>query len=82
MITNVLEHSKLLPKGETVVKQGKYQRKTNKDIIKLKHNINKTVYSTHLKDTLQEKLKSEVKWTKYFQTYDISWEMAYQMSHR
>ena len=36
------------------------RRKTNIDIIAMKHNINKTFYSAQLKDTSQEKLKSEV----------------------
>ena len=27
-------------------------------------------------------MKSEVKWTKDFQNYDIIWELANQMSHR
>ena len=43
------------------MEQGIDQRKTNKDIISLKYNINKTIYSTQLKDTIQERLKSEVK---------------------
>ena len=64
------------------MEQGIDQRQTNIDIISLKHNINKTLYSTQLKETSQERLKSEVKWTKDFQNYDIVWELAYQMSHR
>ena len=59
-----------------------YQRKTNIDIISMKLNINKTLYSTQLKDTSQKKLKSEVKWTNDFQNYDIVWEVVYQMAHR
>ena len=64
------------------MEQGIDQRKTNIDIIKLKHNIHKTLYTTGLKDTLQEKIKSEVKWIKDFQNYDIVWKLAYQMAHR
>ena len=48
----------------------------------LKHNIDKTLYSTQLNDTLQEKIKSEVKWTTDFQNYDTVRELAYQMSRR
>ena len=48
----------------------------------MKHNINKTLYSAQLKDTSQEKLISEVKWTNEVQNYDIVWEVAYQMAHR
>ena len=48
----------------------------------MKHNINKTLYSAQIKDTSQERLKSEVKWTNDFQTYDIVREVAYQMAHR
>ena len=58
------------------------QSKTNIDIISLKHTINKTLYSTKLKDILQEKLKSEIKWTNDFQNYDIVWELVCQMAHR
>ena len=82
IITNIPERWKLLLKGENAVEQGIDQRQTNIDIISLKHNINKTLYSTQLKETSQERLKSEVKWTKDFQNYDIDWELAYQMSHR
>ena len=64
------------------MEQGVDQRKTNIDILSMKHNINKTLYSAQLKDTLQEKLKSEVKWTNDFQNYNIFWEVAYQMAHR
>ena len=64
------------------MEQGIDQRQTNIDIILLKHNINKTLYSTQLKETSQERLKSEVKWTKKFQNYDIVWKLAYKMSHR
>ena len=45
------------------MEQGIDRRKINIDIISMKHNINKTLYSAQLKDTSQEKLKSEVKWT-------------------
>ena len=55
--------------------------KTNIDIISLKHNVNKILYSKQLKDTSQEKLKSEIKWTNDFQNYDIVREVAYQMAH-
>ena len=48
------------------MEQGIDQRKTNIDIISMKHNTNKTLYSAQLKDTSQEKLKSEVKWTNDF----------------
>ena len=48
----------------------------------MKHNINKFLYSARLKDTSQERLKSEVKWTNDFKNYDIVWEVAYQMAHR
>ena len=82
IITNIPERWNLLLKGETAVEQGIDQRQTNIVIISLKHNINKTLYSTQLKVTSQERLKSEVKWTKNFQNYDIVWELAYQMSHR
>ena len=64
------------------MEQGIDRRKTNIDIISMKHNINKTLYSAQLKDTSQERLKSEVKWTNDFQNYDIVWEVAYQMAHR
>ena len=56
------------------MEQGIDQRQTNIDIISLKHNINKTLYSTQLKETSQERLKSEVKWTKDFQNYDFVWD--------
>ena len=59
--TNIPERLKLLLKGKTAMEQGIDQRKTNKDIISLKYNINKTIYSTQLKDAIQERLKSEVK---------------------
>ena len=71
IIINILERWKLLLKGKTAVEQGIHQRQTNIDIISLKHNIHKTIYSTQLKDTSQERLKSDVKWTKDFQSYDI-----------
>ena len=58
------------------------QRQTNIDIISLKHIIYKILYSTQLKETSQERLKSELKWMKDFQNYDIVWKLAYQMSHR
>ena len=64
------------------MEQGMDWRKTNIDIISMKHNINKTLYSAQFKDTSQEKLKSEVKWTNNFHNYDIVWEVAYQMAHR
>ena len=48
----------------------------------MKHNINKTLYSAQLKDTSQEKLKKEVKWTDDLQNYDVVWEVVYQMAHR
>ena len=59
------------------MEQGIDRRKTNIDIISMKHNSNKTLYSAQLKDTSQERLKSEVKWTNDFQNYDIVWEVAY-----
>ena len=34
-----------------------------------------------VKDTSQEKLKSEVKWTNDFRNYYIVWDVAYQMAH-
>ena len=64
------------------MEQGINHIKTNIDIISLIHNINKTLYSIQLKDTLKEKNKSEVKWTNDFQNVDIVWEVAYQMAHR
>ena len=64
------------------MEQGIDQRKTNIDIILLKHNVNETLFNTQFKYTLREKLKSEVKWTNIFQNYDIVWEVAYQMVHR
>ena len=82
IINNIIEGWKRLLKRETAMEQGIDRRKTNIDIISMKHNINKTLNSTQLKDTSQEKLKSEVKWTNDFQNYDIVWEVAYQMAHR
>ena len=64
------------------MEQGIDRRKTNIDIISMKHNINQTLYSAQLKDTSQERLKSEVKWTNDFKNYDIVWEVAYQMANR
>ena len=43
------------------MEKGIDQRKTNIEIISLKHNVNKTLYNTLLKYPLDEKLKSEVK---------------------
>ena len=60
IINNILEGVKRLLKRETAMEQGIDQRKTNIDIISMKHNINKTLYSAQLKDTLQEKLIPEV----------------------
>ena len=71
IINNILEGLKRLLKSETAMEQGIDQRKTNIDIISMKHNITKTLYRAQLKDTLQVKLKSEVKWTNDFQNYDI-----------
>ena len=76
IINNIIEGWKRLLKRETAMEQGIDRRKTNIDI------INKTLYSAQLKDTSQERLKSEVKWTNDFQNYDIVWEVAYQMAHR
>ena len=59
------------------MEQGIDRRKTNIDTISMKHNFNKTLYRAQLKDTSQEKLKSEVKWINDFQNYDIVWEVAY-----
>ena len=67
MINNILEGWKRLLKNETAVEQGIYQRETNIDIIRLKHNNNKTSYSKQLQDASQEKVESKVKWTNYFQ---------------
>ena len=64
------------------MEQGKDQRKRNIDIISMKHNLNKTLYSAQLNDTSHEKLKSEVKWTNNFQNYDIVSEEAYQTAPR
>ena len=64
------------------MEQGIDQRQTNTDSISLKHNFNKALYSSQLKEPSQERLKSEVKWTKDFRNYDIAWEWAYQISHR
>ena len=71
IINNIIDGWKRLPKRETAMEQGIDRRKTNIDIISIKHNINKTLYSAQLKDTSQERLKSEVKWTNEFQNYDI-----------
>ena len=60
IINNILEGLKRLLKSETAMEQGIDQRKTNIDIIPMKHTINKTLYRAQLKDTSQEKLNSEV----------------------
>ena len=67
IINNIIEGWKRLLKKETALEQGIDWRKTNIDLISMKHNINKTLYSAQLKDTSQEKSKSEVKWTNDFQ---------------
>ena len=49
IINNIIEGWKRLLKRETAMEQGIDRRKTNIDIISMKHNINKTLYSTQLK---------------------------------
>ena len=44
------------------MEQGINQRKTNIEIISLIHDIHKILYRIQVKDTLKEKIKSEVKW--------------------
>ena len=63
IISNIPERWKLLLKGETAVEQGIDQRQTNIDIISLKHNIDKTLYSTQLKE---KKIKIRSKMDKRF----------------
>ena len=49
------------------MEQGIEQRKTNIDIISMIYNVNNTLYNTQSKDTLKEKINSEVKWTMFFE---------------
>ena len=51
IINNVIDGWKPLLKRETATEQGIDRRKTNIDIILMKHNINKTLYSAQYKDT-------------------------------
>ena len=80
-MNNIFEGWNRLLKRETAMEQGIEQRKTNIDIISMKHNINETLYSAKSKATSLEKLKSEVKRTIDFQNHDVFWEVAYQMAH-